>query len=428
VTTTSANGSGIDLDRKVVIVTCDAHIGPRVKEDLAQYCPKKYREDFDDFVKWLDAQNAGVGGIDALEATKGHYDVHARLRDLDNDGMAAEVIFHGSQNGQPIPWNVSDPSIGPMTIAREYDVDYELAGVGRQMYTRWLADFCSVEPERHVGLAQLPMWDIDLSIEEMTWAREHGLRGVNFPSESGPGEGSASRLGGRYYYHDPRWEPFWSACEDLEMNLASHGGFGPMMDPSLSASAVLWVFETLPYGRKPIARMIFGGVFERHPNLKVVYTEHMGNWWGLLMEDMDSLAYMGDLPRLPSEYAKQSIYIGASFQSRKEAVDCMENDYWQNVVWGNDYPHVEGTWNPGMEGPDRESMLSLRFTYHDLDPVKTNAILGDNGCRVWGLDGDKLGALAQTINAPTLRDVLTPIESVPEEHSMWTFRQLGAFG
>ena len=116
-TTTGSNGRGVDLDQKVAIGTCDAHIGPRVKEDLAQYCPKKYKEDFDDFVKWLDSQYQGVGGIDALESTKGHYDVHARLRDLDNDGMAAEVIFHGSQNGQPIPWNVSDPSIGPMTIA-----------------------------------------------------------------------------------------------------------------------------------------------------------------------------------------------------------------------------------------------------------------------------------------------------------------------
>jgi len=425
---TNANGRNIDLDKKVAIVTCDAHIGPRVKEDLAEYCPKKYKEDFDEFVKWLDAQSAGVGGIDALETTKGHYDVHARLRDLDNDGMAAEVIFHGSQNGQPIPWNVSDPSIGPMTIARQYDVDYELAAVGRQMYTRWLADFCSVENDRHVGLAQLPMWDIDEAIKEMTWAREHGLRGVNFPSEAGPGEGSASRLGGLYYYHDPKWDPFWAACQDLEMNLASHGGFGPMMDPSIPASAVLWVFETLPYGRKPIARMIFGGVFERFPGLKVVYTEHMGNWWGLLMEDMDSLAYMGGMPKLPSEYAKQSIFIGASFQSRKEAIDCMENDYWQNVIWGNDYPHVEGSWNPGMEGPDRESMLSLRYTYHDLDPAKVNAILGENGCRVWGLDYDKLHGLAQTINAPTLREVLTPIDQVPPMHSMWTFRDVGAFG
>ena len=209
------NGNGtsgaVNLDDRVVIVSSDCHIGPRVKEDLAQYCPKKYQEDFNDFVKWMESKESGIGGIDALDLTTGHYDVHARLRDLDKDGTACEVIFHGSQNGQPIPWNVSDPSLGPMSIVRQYDVDYELAAVGRQMYTRWLADFCSVEPERHVGLAQLPMWDIDEAIKEMTWAREHGLRGINFPSESGPTESSRSRWGGRFFYHDPAWEPFWSA-------------------------------------------------------------------------------------------------------------------------------------------------------------------------------------------------------------------------
>src|SRR5688572_30183270 len=91
-----------DLDEKLVVVSCDTHIGPRVKEDLAEYCPKKYKEDFDDFVKWTESQEAGVGGNDALRLTTGHHDVHARLRDLDRDGVACEVIFHGSQNGQPI--------------------------------------------------------------------------------------------------------------------------------------------------------------------------------------------------------------------------------------------------------------------------------------------------------------------------------------
>jgi predicted TIM-barrel fold metal-dependent hydrolase len=417
----------MNLDEKLVIVSSDCHIGPRVKEDLAPYCPRKYRDDFDDFVAWMDSKDSGVTAIDALELTTGHHDVHARLRDLDKDGVAAEVIFHGSQNGQPIPWNVSDPSRGPMSIVRQYDVDFELAGVGRQMYTRWLADFCSVEPERHVGLAQLPMWDIDEAIKEMTWAREHGLRGVNFPSESGPTESTRSRWGGRYFYHDPKWEPFWSACEDLGMQLASHGGFGPMTDPALPASGVLWVYEMQELGRKPMARMIFAGVFERHPNLKLVFTEHPGDWWRIKLNDLDSLHYMAGLPKKPSEYAKSNVFIGASFQARFEAVDAIDNDYWQNIIWGNDYPHVEGTWMPDFPGDTPQSHLSLRYTYHDLDAAKVKAMLGDNGVKVWNLDGDELTRVARRINAPTLGEVLTPIDEVPAQHGMWAFRQFGAF-
>src|SRR5213075_2619409 len=100
---------------------------------------------------------------------------------------------------QPIPFNVSDFSTGSITADRQYDVDYEQAQIGRHIYNRWLADFCSVEPERHVGLAHLPMWDIDAAIEELEWAHAHGLKGVNFPSESGPTELSKFRRGGLYY-------------------------------------------------------------------------------------------------------------------------------------------------------------------------------------------------------------------------------------
>ena len=422
-------GEAVDLDQNVVIVSSDCHIGPRVKEDLRPYCPKKYLEDFDEFCKWLESKESGVGGIDALNLTKGHYDRDERTRDLDRDGIAAEVIFHGSQNGQPIPWNVSDPSIGTATITRQYDVDTELAGVGREIYTRWLADFCSEDTNRHIGLAQLPMWDIDKAIEQATWAREHGIRGINFPSESGPTETTRSRWGGRYYYHDPKWDPFWAAVNDLDMPLATHGGFGPITDPDIPTSHTLWVLETLAYGRKPLGRMIFAQVFERFPNVKLVFTEHMGTWWEPTLRDMDSLAFMGGLPKLPSEYAKTNVFIGASFQSRLEALDAIDNDYWQNCIWGNDYPHVEGTWVlPEDDDEPPASHYSLRYSYHDLDPAKVKAILGDNGVRVWGLDGDYLHDVAQRINAPKLRDVLTPIEEIPDKRGMWAFRQVGAFG
>ena len=417
----------VDLDEKVMIVSCDAHIGPRIKEDLREYCPKKYLEDYDAFVKYCE-ESGGFGGIDALELTSGHYDPHRRLRDLDQDGIAAEVIFHGSQNAQPVPWNVSDPSLGPGSIIRQYDSDLELAGVGRQIYNRWLADHCSVEPGRRVGLAQLPMWDIDAAIEEARWAAEHGLKGINFPSESGPTELSKFRRGGLYYYHDPKWDPFWAACEELGLVLCSHGGAGDMMDPSLPASGALWVYESQELQRRPMQRMIFGGVFERFPDLKVVFTEHPGNWWTLRMQDMDSISYMAGLEKPASYYAKKNCFIGASFQARFEAQDAIQNDYWKNVIWGNDYPHVEGTWTYKEDPTETPSShLSLRYTYHDLDPEKVKAMLGGNAIGVYGLDGEYLHKVAQTINAPTLREALTPIDEIPEQHGMWAFRQYGAF-
>src|ERR1700682_2663099 len=98
-----------DVTRPLIVVTCDSHVGPRLKEDLRPYCEQKYISDFDDFVaaeaeaqrtadRLMGAQDFDRAQFMKNQATTGHYDIHARLRDMDYDGVACEVIFHGSQN------------------------------------------------------------------------------------------------------------------------------------------------------------------------------------------------------------------------------------------------------------------------------------------------------------------------------------------
>ena len=101
----SSNGSAtsVDLDEKVVIVSCDTHIGPRLREDLRPYCPQSHLDEYDRFLKYMDDLEGMVGGSrEALNATDGHWDPSARLADLDQDGTSAEVLFHGSLNGEPV--------------------------------------------------------------------------------------------------------------------------------------------------------------------------------------------------------------------------------------------------------------------------------------------------------------------------------------
>src|SRR3954471_11174325 len=148
----------VDASAPLIVVSCDTHAGPRLKEDLRPYCPEKYLEQFDDFIAYIDStdtvrQAGRQDEIRTLLRTEGHYDAHQRLRDLDHDGTAAEVIFHGSQNGEPIPFVVSDPSIGVATMSRVYDVDYELAGGGRHLYNTRLAALFSGGDHRPVRLA-----------------------------------------------------------------------------------------------------------------------------------------------------------------------------------------------------------------------------------------------------------------------------------
>ena len=158
--------SGESSSMPVVIVSNDTHVGPRLVEDLRPYCPAEYLEEFDRFAAMTAEQQRAaerlLGGSGYLDhpnlRTAGHYDPVQRLSDYDHDGIAAGVLFHGSMNMEPIPFV-------PMTLgkATKYG-DRDLTSVGFRIYNRWLADFVSVAPHRHIGLAYLPMWDLDAAL------------------------------------------------------------------------------------------------------------------------------------------------------------------------------------------------------------------------------------------------------------------------
>ena len=146
------------------------------------------------------------------------------------------------------------------------------------------------------------------------------------------------------------------------------------------------------------------------------------------MDDLDSLQWMANMPKKPSDYIREHVFLGASFMSRFEAEDAIENDYWQNVIWGTDYPHIEGVWKHLDDmSAEPHSHMGIRFAYAGLDGEKVKAMLGLNGVRVYGFDGDHLHKVAQTINAPTLEDINHPLEQVPEGAGMWAFRTVGSF-
>lgn len=428
------------VDEPLVIVSTDTHIGPRLREDLRSYCPQKYLQAFDEFADNAEAAMAAFraayrGSVkDADEYhgkqtllrnlnTAGHHDMHARLRDLDADGVAAEVIFHGSMNDEPMPFQAPVPGFGPQP-------DLELVAAGIRMYNRWLADVCSIEPARHVGLAHLPMWDVDAAVAEAEFAGQLGLRSVNFPADSGPGEHLVVPTRGRHTYNDPAWEPLWAVCEDLDLVLTCHGGAGELT--SGPGSMLLHPVEAATLTRRAMYRLVLGGVFERHPKLTLVLTEVPGHWWTYVMSELDTISMTlpgtDHLRRKPSEYCAEHVFLGASFQSPIEAHHAVLEGWDSRVMWGSDYPHTEGTWQY-REDPTEYPMtwLSLRFAYADLPPERIPAMVGGNAIRVYGFDGAELLKIARRIAAPTLRELTRPLESPPERGGMFAFRHVGPF-
>jgi predicted TIM-barrel fold metal-dependent hydrolase len=413
-------------DQPAVIVSSDTHIGPRLVDDLRPYCPQQHLEAFDDFAADISRQRAAVyaqaagreqAAMTSNRTTAGHYDMAARLRDLDRDGVAAEIIFHGSQNEEPIPFGTFVAFLGPATD------DPTLVAAGRRIYNRWLSDVVSMQPERHVGLAHLPMWDVEAAVAEVEWARRAGLRGINFPA---PGPTLAP-------YNDPQWEPFWAACAAAELPLTTHSGAGDPAAWSGRESMVLMSIESGGwFSRRALHQMIFGGVFERHPRLQLVLTEQPGDWWRYTVRELDS-AYvahrkvLGDqVPQRPSEYCSTNVSIGASFLAAFEARDAVDHNYADQVLWGSDYPHMEGTWqNPVDDNEPSVTKLALRNTFAGIDGDDVLAMVGANAVRVYGLDPTALTAVAARIGAPTVTELTTPVDAIPERGSSFAFRTFG---
>lgn len=434
----SEPGANAVAEEPYIVVSTDSHVGPSLKNQLRQYCEPKHLDAFDEFVAEMEqhgmfslrsskagdkgydenwsldqsqaeefAKTAGIRNPDQMDLgflnrsyehsfVPGLQDPAARLADMDEQGVAASVIYHGGLNGESIPFSTTG-------LISWGDSKYDrLEDLGVRIYNRWLADFVSSAPERSAGIAHIPISDPAACVREVKWAAEAGLRGINLPAP----RNDIPML------NDPVWEPLWSICEETGMSLNTHGGGGEHYPYEGEGAQAMYMMETLFRTRRGVWVMILGGVFERHPKLKMVLTEQWMDWAPGVMDDMDGLYHSrtGEWVRAalsmpPSEYFKRNCFIGASFMSNWEAKLGVEKGLTDKVMWGDDYPHAEGTW------PDTRE--AIRFTFNDIDTASTRKYIGGNAIDVYGLDRAKLAAVADKIG-PTVDEVATPY-TVPED-------------
>ena len=194
--------------------------------------------------------------------------------------------------------------------------------------------------------------------------------------------------------------------------------------------------------RRAVWWLVFAGVFERHPGLKLVITETPGSWFPSTAAELDAVwafydakrdeplnkALLEQVPRPPSEYMAQNVFYGASFASPHEVQQAVASGNGTQLLWGSDYPHLEGTFvNPEDRDLPSVTRLSLRHTFCNVSSEDTIRMVGQNAIEVYDLDADALRAVACEIAAPTLEELATPIDSVPQGASITAFRS-GAGG
>ena len=430
--TSNATG-GLRIEDPYLIVSTDSHAGPLMETQLRAYCPHRHLDAFDEYVHRVRAheeeqlrlehpeRRRSAGGIAYqsdpslteiakkayahVRTCEGNFDPHARLRHMDADGVAVDVVFAGGENGEEIPF------VGFGADAGNPAIEHELRTTGEHIWNEWLGDFVAIAPERFVGVMQIPIWDVDAAIKEMRWGRDHGLRAVNFP---------APRRDLPLYF-DPVYEPFWSAVEELDVPLLTHVGAGEAMLgwPGAMPGLCMMYMEMDWFARRALWQLIFGGVFERHPNLRVVFTEQRVGWVPSTLRDLEAV-WRNDLvhdvrvltPRPPSEYWARNCFIGGSFLAHFE-MEMREQVGLHNLMWGSDYPHVEGTWP--------RTRLALRKTFAGIPEADVRAVLGTNAVPVYRLDETALKPTVQRIG-PRPSDLDRPLE----EHEYPPLR-VGAF-
>ena len=232
----------------------------------------------------------------------GGWDPVARLADMDMDGIAAEVLY---------------PSVG-MTLAQSTDVDYQLACI--RAYNDWLVEYCDGGQGRLVGLAMIPTVDVGAARDEVDRTRGRtGLRGAMVPGM--PAEG---------HYAEARFDPLWAAFAEREMPVSFHILTGAMGgDPTLrSGILMMTVMSIVQQMQQTLALLIFGGVFDRHPSLRVRLRRARRRMGRALAYRLDQMYerhhnWLGrnaaPIRRQPSEYLRDNCWF--TFQKDPVAVE-----------------------------------------------------------------------------------------------------------
>ncbi|HYM72465.1 MAG TPA: amidohydrolase family protein [Stellaceae bacterium] len=283
-------------------------------------------------------------------------DPHLRVKELDRDGMDAEVIYG---------------ILAACAKMKSPDAANEML----RIYNNFMHDFCSHYPERMIGLACLPYSDINAAAAEVRRVAKKGMRGVEL---------SCSWHMTPMWH--PMWDPLWEAVNETQLPLHFHTF--PSVDPELRKQYELPVQRQMTYAGLCLFQMTLGNiltammgaaVFERFPNIRMVLGESGIGWIPYVLDRMD-FEYKDQyqdlkLKMLPSEYWRRQ--CKATFQYDRIGTKLIEDMGVETLMWGSDYPHPDGVW------PESKKYIDDQFSHLPADV--TYKMTCENAAKFYGL-------------------------------------------
>jgi predicted TIM-barrel fold metal-dependent hydrolase len=343
----------------------------------------------------------------------GLHDAVLRMADMDREGIAAELVYHGDSRQGDLFHNGTN---------KAYPLDAWEAGA--KAWNRWAADNFGFAMDRFLVTAAVgPCTDIDAAVAEIHWIADH-----KFTATYGPGYLTHDALPPLF---DPYWEPYFAACAERNIPLIAHAGFGTkqgevfphlqgIWDAAAKAAGTTELAELLKHAdavpeehglffqqllntsiqaRRPLWQLMFSGAFDRHPNLKFMPTEIRLDWLPATLAYLDKVydEHREKLPatRKPSEYWHSNCLAGASFIHKVE-VEMRHEIGIETIAFGRDYPHPESTW------PHTKEWLQDAFRAVPEDELRM--MLGGNMIRFFNLDETRLEEISKRIG-PTVQEI-----------------------
>jgi predicted TIM-barrel fold metal-dependent hydrolase len=295
---------------------------------------------------------------------RGGWDPVARIADQERDGIAGEVIY---------------PSIG-MVLCNHPDGDYKNACF--KAYNRWLEEFVSHDRDRLYGIGQTAVRSVEEAVSDFQEIKAAGFKGVMMPCDPATEED----------YDDPTFDPLWQAASDLQLPISFHiltsgrgsgtssvavSGRGGNGRPANGQHGVIRANQDV------ISMFIWGRVFERFPNLKLVCVEADAGWAPHFMYRLDHFynrhrfwSKLGDMAKLPSEQFADNVYL--TFQDDFVAFNSVDMMNPRRLMWANDFPHSDSTW------PWSQQLLARHTA--KLSQEQKEWILRDNVAELYNLD------------------------------------------